>query len=258
MILIQNTRCWMIVALSCIVTLVIFLAGVLPDMLEMGFSKHECVVMESTMIQMYCCTSVCQACDESYPGASTCKFSIAKTHQEKNITRCVNGETDFCADEGSQCDNGPHCCQWGQVLPGYPEYGDVCYRQLQNWACRLHCPTCYKARIVYTYGNTTTVTRLYEDDKDKIEKILNSLPVGTKKDCWINPEDSQDVSFHHGIRVVIVFMMMLAFLPAIVYPLALLIYWIVETKVLGLYQWRDEEQRAPILASRRAIPIYSS
>lgn len=103
-----------------------------------------------------------------------------------------------------------------------------------------------------------TVTREYEDVKDKIEKILNNLPVGTKKDCWINPEDSQDVFFHHGIKVVIVFMMMLAFLPAIVYPLALLIYWIVETKVLGLYQWRDEEQRAPILASRRAIPIYSS
>jgi len=146
-------------------------------------------------------------CNESPRDRQLCSSIISRTHLEKNVSQCLLGERKFCADEGSLCHVGSHCCEESSVWigPGPADFMWTCDREVKRRSCRLHCPTCWKSKITYVYqkdcsdGACRNITYIKEHDcsldKLEAERDVISEPLQSRRDCWVDPNDSQNVHF---------------------------------------------------------------
>lgn len=226
------------------VALLFFFILIVPPLTRLHFVHKECIVVESTIVPKYCCKKICSYCDESNRQTPICASLIQRTHLERNITQCLLGEKKFCADEGAYCQKGYKCCE---ETPYYYDPTDlskfymICTRWVNNLSCRLHCPTCWKSRIVYAYEKickdgacrNMTFIKEHECSTDKIqaEKEISFEPVNSRKDCWVNPDDSQDIHFSRDLQWWRIFLVCISAAPGLVVLLCALLEILIDASV---------------------------
>ena len=232
---------------SLVLGLAFFFVLILPDILTRHWLHRECFVTESSVTSQYCCESTCSSCREVYPYSPLCGSLVERTHLEKNLSQCLIGERKFCADEGAFCDGGYYCCEWGYSIPGNSNSTWICYRSVNHRACRLHCPTCYTSRIAYTYerwcadGICRNMT-VYKDkshgrNKEAAEKVVVNEPLGCRKDCWVNPNDSQQIQFRGRYRWWAILLVILAWAPAGFVILLFLSFYFLQGCEFAIEKW---------------------
>ena len=233
-----NETHYAVVGTSLSLGLVFFLILILPDLLMGHWLHRECIVTESAIVPEYCCDVKCSSCNEVFPNSPVCNTLIERTHHEKNLTRCLAGDKKACAKEGKFCDNGGYCCDWGYSIPGNPNSSWICYRYVNHRACRLYCPTCYTSRIAYTYEKwcsdgicrNMTVYKVnnHGRNKDSATKAIADEPLGCRKECWVNPNNSQEIRFKGGMRWWAVALVTIIWLPAAIVVLLFVVSWSVK------------------------------
>lgn len=226
---------------SIAVTAFFFVVLVVPDLTKLHYLKRECTVVESSISLRYCCTRECSGCLESYPHTPLCSSLIERQHLEKNLKQCMEGNKTFCADEGAFCDGGRYCCDTTPIDPFEPNSPTICTREVHHRSCRLHCPTCYKSHVIYSYekwceDGLCRQMRVHKDqdckeNRAKAEKLVSLQPVGTRKHCWINPKDSQDIQFTHGIKWWKYLILCLTFFPALMLAFLQLLEFLIDLSV---------------------------
>ena len=163
-----------------------------PEVARLGYSWKMCHISESIIIPRYCCETICGGCHEAFPSITTCSSLISHEHKHKNASLC-HIDKNYCAVEGKFCDNGYYCCtgrndDWS------------CNNHVNHRVCSLHCPECYKTIVTYRYDDVfVPQERDFFKKRLSAEKFISKNVVGTKRDCWVNPNDTHDIHFTRSI-----------------------------------------------------------
>lgn len=211
----RETAYLSILCISALIGSLWFFIGIYPELNRRHYPLKTCTITESTIIPRYCCQTICTGCFNAFPSTVKCKSLIETTHRYKNATMCLT-DPRMCADEGSYCDNGYHCCS-------YDSTDNICYNSVNHHVCTLHCPQCIKTRITFSYDNhRVPFEKEFYQDRQSAEAHLAGNALGCQKRCWVNPHDSHDIYFTHGIPWWSITINAILFIPWVVLTIRIL------------------------------------
>jgi hypothetical protein len=184
---------------------------------------------------------------------------------------CLQKNVAFCADEGSYCHDGHHCCEYDVDM--------YCIHYVKRQSCTMHCPFCYTTVIGISYDkiatNGSTESFLIIGEKkfsgnlNAAEEYKGKFPVGCKRDCFVNPKDSHDVHYTQSYtwwKIVLVFCTILPAIlnVALLFSEILLIFVLSGTRYLPLSSSDVSghmNESSPLLSGRTStssepLPLY--
>lgn len=199
----RNIAIW-----SLVISTILFVVLLSPELTKLHFKKNVCTITSSSIATRYCCEKQCLSCNELFRYKPLCSSLINETNVYKNLTKCMLGENEFCANEGVKCDGGITCCSYKPIDAFEPNGRVICDKEVHHHECQLHCPTCYTVHVSYSYMEQqchnkpcppfVIVHKIIDCEKNirKAENIISSEQPGTRKTCYVNPDNTHDIIFN--------------------------------------------------------------